>query len=108
MARAGDAATPLLLTEFGTASSGAFPNPYDKGLAGQAIYLRRAFRLLLRKRARWRIAGADWFAWQDGPSADPHCVFCEFAGLFDFAGRAKPSWHAFRSVALHPGTQPVR
>lgn len=99
MARAGDGRMPLQLTELGTASSGVFPNPYDKGLAGQAAYLRRAFRLLISRRARWRLAGVDWFAWQDAPAVDPHCVFCEYAGLFDVDGNPKPSWRAFRSVA---------
>lgn len=106
MARAGDGRTPLQLTEFGTASSGAFPNPYDKGLAGQALYLRQAFQLLLRKRSRWRIDGADWFTWRDGSAVDPHCVFCEYAGLFDSSGRAKPSWHAYRRIVT--GASPAR
>jgi hypothetical protein len=99
MARAGDSGTPLQLTELGTASSGLFPNPYDKGPAGQASYLRRAFGLLLDERRRWRIAGVDWFTWQDAPTADPHCVFCQYAGLFDGDGNPKQSWWAYRSLA---------
>jgi hypothetical protein len=108
MARAGDGRAPLLLTELGAASAGLFPNPYDKGLAGQALYLRRAFSLLLERRKRWRIAGANWFAWQDAPQADPHCVFCQYAGLFDSGGNPKPSWRAFRSVAEAATTARVR
>jgi hypothetical protein len=30
---------------------------------------------------------------------DPHCVFFEFAGLFDDAGRPKPAWRALRRIA---------
>jgi hypothetical protein len=99
MARAGDGETALQLTELGTASGGLFPNPYDKGAAGQAAYLRRAFGLLVDQRRRWRITGVDWFTWQDAPNADPHCVFCQYAGLFDVDGNPKPSWGAFRSFA---------
>lgn len=108
MARAGDARKPLQVTEFGTASSGLFPNPYDAGLAGQASYLRRAFRLFIAKRSRWRLTGIDWFAWQDASAVDPHCVFCEYAGLFDSEGRPKPSWRAFQGIAADPTTARLR
>lgn len=99
MVEAGDGATPLLLTEIGVASDGAFPNSFDKGLGGQATFLRRVLRLVLRNRDRWRIAGVDWFTWRDAPTADPHCVFCQYGGLFDGSGAAKPAWWAFRRIA---------
>jgi hypothetical protein len=108
MARSGDAGTPLQVTELGTASNGVFPNPYDKGPAGQATYLRRAFRLLLGERRRWRIAGIDWFTWQDASAPDPHCVFCQYAGLFDGDGNPKPSWSAFRRFAAGAAAGRVR
>ena len=99
MATAGDAGTPLLLSELGVASAGAFPNPFDKGRRGQAAFLRRAFRLALRNRRRWRLAGLHWYTWRDAAAADPHCVFCQYGGLLDAAGAAKPSWSAFRRIA---------
>lgn len=99
MARAGDRATPLQLTEIGVASDGAFPNPFDKGSKGQAAFLRKVFRLALRNRARWRLSGVDWFTWRDAEAADPHCVFCEYGGLFDAGGTAKPAWWALRAIA---------
>jgi hypothetical protein len=89
----------LQLTELGVASDGVFPNPFDKGLAGQAEFLRRALSLTAQNRHRWRIAGVDWFTWQDSDVADPHCVFCEFAGLFDASGEPKPAWSVFRRLA---------
>ncbi len=98
MARAGDRRTPLQLTELGVASGGAFPNPFDKGPEGQAAFLRRVVRLVLRNRRRWRIAGLDWFTWRDAPAADPHCVFCQYGGLFDGSGAAKPAWEALRQA----------
>lgn len=96
MARAGDGAKPLLVTEIGVASAGVFRNPFDKGRRGQARFLKAAYDLMLKYRGRWRLAGAYWFTWQDATAPDPHCVFCEFAGLFDSAGRPKPAWGAFR------------
>jgi polysaccharide biosynthesis protein PslG len=101
MAAGGDGRKPLQLTELGVASDGVFPNAFDKGPVGQAAFLRRALSLVARNRRRWRIAGVDWFTWQDSGAADPHCVFCEFAGLFDASGEPKPAWDAFRRL-LNP------
>jgi hypothetical protein len=50
-------------------------------------------------RHRWRIAGAYWFTWQDALRPDPHCGFCQGAGLFRLGGGAKPAWAAYRKVA---------
>ncbi len=99
MSNAGDARKPLQLTEIGVASAGRFPNPYNKGRRGQASYLQRVFRLAIGNRARWRLAGIDWFAWQDATAADPHCVFCESGGMFDASGTPKPAWQSFRRIA---------
>jgi polysaccharide biosynthesis protein PslG len=98
MAAAGDGSTPLQITEIGVASGAASPTPWAPGPAGQARFLRRAYDLLLRERRRWRIAGVDWFSWEDGPAPDPHCPFCQHAGLFALDGSAKPAWHAYRRL----------
>ncbi len=102
MREAGDGRTPLQLTELGVASDGAFPNPFDKGPHGQAAFVRKALGLIVENRSRWRLAGVDWFTWQDAPAADPHCVFCQYGGLFDAAGEAKPAWWAFRQATASP------
>jgi len=99
MSEAGDGAKQLLVSELGVASGGLIQSTFVKGLDGQAAFLRRAFGMLLAKRSRWRVAGVDWFAWQDVPAADAHCSFCQGAGLFDVDGRPKPSWRAFRDLA---------
>ncbi len=108
MEESGDGDKPLLLTEIGVASGGTYPNAFDKGARGQASFLRRAFRLLTVKRRAWRIAGVDWFTWQDGSAPDPHCVFCEYGGLFDAAGLPKPAWWALRRVAVGARASVVR
>lgn len=108
MAEAGDEATPLLISELGVASWSTFPSDFVKGADGQARFLRRAFHRLLLMRARWRLAGAYWFTWQDQPGPDRRCSFCQGAGLLDLAGRPKPAWWAFRQVALQAGERRVR
>jgi hypothetical protein len=102
MLSARDGRTPLAITELGVASGGP-ASSMVKTPAGQAAFLRRAYGLLLRRQRRWRIAGVDWYSWQDGPE-DPHCVFCQHAGLFDLEGDAKPAWRAFRRLSSRAGS----
>jgi polysaccharide biosynthesis protein PslG len=108
MSAAGDSRKPLQLTELGVASAGVYQNPFDKGPRGQASFLRRAFRLAIENRRRWRLTGLDWFTWQDAPAADPHCVFCQYGGLFDANNAAKPSWWTFRRLAGQVAASSVR
>jgi polysaccharide biosynthesis protein PslG len=98
MRAAGDGGKPLQITELGIASASTVPTPFAKGRRGQARFLRRAFGLLLAQRQRWRIAGVDWFSWEDGLRPDPSCPFCRHAGLFTRGGTAKPAWHAYRRL----------
>jgi hypothetical protein len=102
MARAGLARMPLLVSELGIASGARLPTGFARGVRGQATFLRRAYEMLLRQRRRWRIAGVDWYAWQDTLLPDPHCVFCQFAGLFDASDEPKPAWWALRHLATSP------
>jgi polysaccharide biosynthesis protein PslG len=99
MVAAGDGRKQMLISELGVASDSQLPTGFNWGLKGQASFLRRAFDLLLRARERWHIAGVEWYAWQDMPGSDPHCVFCQHAGLLDGAGKPKPAWWAFKRIA---------
>jgi hypothetical protein len=98
MAMAGERRTPLEVTEFGVASMGEGGSSMVKSTAGQARFLRAAYELLLENRRRWRIVGADWFTWRDGKEPDPHCDFCEGAGLINSDGIPKPAWSAYRRL----------
>ena len=98
MAEAGDARTPLAITEIGVASGARIRTPFDRGRRGQARYLARSFSRLATKRREWRLAGVWWFAWQDAGGSDPICAFCEYAGLLDKSGDPKPSWAALKRV----------
>ena len=95
----GDGRKPLLISELGVASGPRYRSPFDLGLSGQARFLARAYRALLRNRQHWRIAGAYWFSWRDLGGFDPHCAFCPYSGLLDVAGEPKPAWYAFRRLA---------
>ncbi|HVY97581.1 MAG TPA: hypothetical protein VHA54_11535 [Solirubrobacterales bacterium] len=108
MSQAGDGREPLLISELGVASWGSFPSSFVLGPDGQARFVRDALGLLVRERRRWHIAGVDWFAWQDAPAADPHCSFCEGAGLFAAGGRPKPAWLAFRRAVAAARSGPER
>jgi hypothetical protein len=97
MAAAGDARTPLQITEIGVASASRRPTEFARGPAGQARFVTRTLGMLVANRRRWRLAGIDWFAWQDGGS-DPYCDFCEFAGLVRADGTPKPALGALRGL----------
>ena len=98
MVAGGAARKPLLVTEIGVASDGAYPSAFVKGRSGQAEFLEAAFARLRAMRHRWRIAGAYWFTWRDQPRPDPHCSFCQGAGLLELEGGGKPAWTAYRRV----------
>lgn len=108
MSQAGDARTPLLISEIGLASAARIRTPFDRGLRGQARFLTRAFTRLAAERRRWRLAGAYWFAWKDATGADPICAFCEHSGLFDVSGKPKPAWGALKRVLARVGPGLVR
>lgn len=101
MVAGGAGRKPLLVTEFGVASHGDYPSAFVEGEEGQARFLRDSFERLLAMRHRWHIAGAYWYTWQDEADADPHCGFCQGAGVLRLNGTAKPAWYVFqRLVAL--------
>jgi hypothetical protein len=94
--RAGDPRTPLEITEVSWGSGGPRGYPLVTTPKGQARMLRKSFRLLRNSRREWRISQVDWFSWEDGATADPACLWCEYAGLFTRDRRPKPAWKAFK------------
>jgi hypothetical protein len=100
MVAGGAGRKPLIVTEFGVASHGDYPSAFVEGEEGQARFLRDAYERLLAMRHRWRIAGAYWYTWQDEAGADPHCAFCQGAGLLRLDGTAKPAWFAYQRLAI--------
>jgi polysaccharide biosynthesis protein PslG len=103
MVAGGAGGKPLIVTEFGVASQGDFPSAFVEGEEGQARFLRSAYLRLLAMRRKWNIAGAYWYTWQDEAKADPHCGFCQGAGLLRLNGTAKPAWFAYQRLATGHG-----
>ena len=95
MAARGDGGAKVRVTEFGWGS--ARHGNLNAGRRGQARMLKKAFRMLERKRRAWNIRGANWFSWRDNP--DGGCSFCASSGLFEANREPKPSWAAFKRVA---------
>ena len=94
--RAGDDDVGLWITELGWAS-GKGEHPLEKGFKGQANLLTKSFSLLGKHADAWNLEGVVWFTWED--RIDPAiCGFCETAGLFDYGGRSKPSYAAFKEA----------
>lgn len=95
-----DARTGFYLTEFGWGSGS--DTRLDKGLAGQATELTKAFRVLRRHRREWNVQGTYWFSLSEEPP-NVGCAFCDTTGLFTNSFVAKPAWFAFVNAA---GGQP--
>ncbi len=92
----GDGGTGLWITEIGWGS--AAKGPFQKGSAGQARELGRAFSLFKANRSRWRLEGVDWWSLTDDPSATA-CNFCGHTGLFTAGFQPKPAWSRFAALA---------
>ena len=108
MVAGGAGRKPLIVTEFGVASQGDYPSAFVLGEQGQARFLRSAYARLLAMRHRWRIAGAYWYTLRDEADADPHCAFCQGAGLLRVDGTAKPAWFALQGTVSRYGARRTR
>ena len=91
----GDRQAGLWVTELGWASGGP-PSPLNRGRAGQAKSLRRAFSYLRSKRRELKIENVDWYSWRDVPATGPSiCEWCPKSGLVTETLEAKPALRAF-------------
>jgi hypothetical protein len=94
MAKNGDGATPLWITEFGWGSAPADGSGINLGPAGQASMLTRSFRLILSNRSTWNVQRLYWFDWRDPPPGSPYgeiCIRCGSAGLVAYDRIPKPA-----------------
>lgn len=97
MRRNGDGRSRIWISEMGY-GSGQGDNELNLGPRGQAKALREAFRTVRKYRRRFAISRVSWFNWRDPDSYRGACEWCPLAGLFDAAGRAKPSWQVYRRM----------
>ena len=95
MASHGDATKPLWLTELAWGSAPPDSFGINKGPAGQAQLLTRAYKLILDHRAAWNIQRLFWYHWRDPQHTAASCSFCGSAGLLNFDRSAKPAYAAF-------------
>ena len=103
MAQAGDARTPLLLSEVSWSSGkgqASLVYGWETTERGQADRLREAVSAFVRERVRLRLAGFYWYTWLS-PKPGSAASF-DYAGLRRLSGDGdvvdKPALAAFRAV----------
>ncbi len=90
-----DGSTPLWITEIAWGSAPPDHIGINKGPAGQAQMLTRAYKLVLAHRAAWNIQHLFWYHWRDPKNTHASCSFCGSAGLLNFNRSPKPAYAAF-------------
>jgi hypothetical protein len=96
---AGDARTPIRVTELGWGIESDGEERLATTVDGQAAMLTDSFDLLLARAEQWNLAGILWYAWRDTPSGVTVCRWCGTAGLFDAEGNPRPAWSAYADLA---------
>lgn len=92
-----DGKKKLWLTEIGWGSKkGGTTSRLGVGKKKQAKLLKKSFKLLLRKRRKWKVGGVLYYTWRDLPKSESPCDWCASAGLFNTTGsKAKPAWKQY-------------
>jgi hypothetical protein len=94
MARNGDAAKPMWITELGWPTLDEVGNGFSTTERGQKRLLVRTFNRVIRERPSWRVDKIVWYTWRDN-SLFANCNLCRSSGLFRKDLTPKPSWAAF-------------
>ena len=94
-----DRRTKIWITESGWATHGDFPsNAWTTSEETQAKRMRDTWRMLVRRRSRYRIRGVVWYNWRDlSPGGGSPDWWGNHCGLFRLDGSAKPVWDVYRS-----------
>ena len=92
-----DGHTPIWITEVGWGSRPPKTDRFhlNKGLHGQARYLKKTFRMVLHHRRSWNVKRVFWFRWRDPTQSKCFGSIACSAGLFKARGKPKPAWGAF-------------
>ena len=85
------------ITELGWSSSRRGGGKLAKTPKLQATLLKRSYKLLERKRRRWKVGGVYWYTWRDFKSGI--CDWCPHAGLVTRGRSPKPAYRKYRRVA---------
>ncbi len=94
-----DAATPLWISELAWGSAPPDSRGINKGPAGQAQMLTKAFKTVLANRTAWNVDHLFWYHWRDPKHSRASCTFCGSAGLLQFNRIAKPALKAFKNFS---------
>jgi Glycosyl hydrolase catalytic core len=92
-----DAATPLWISELAWGSDPPDGLGINKGPAGQAQFLTKAYKLILANRRAWNIQRLFWYHLRDPVSAVASCSFCASAGIEKPDRTHKPSFDAMKA-----------
>ncbi len=96
MAKNGDQATPLWITEIGWGSAPPDRFGINQGLQGQSTMLTKSFGLILSHQKEWNVGRLFWFDWRDpSKTGVVKCSFCASAGLLRYDRTPKPAYHSF-------------
>src|SRR3954453_8459969 len=100
----GDRRKRIRITEIGWGTGGDPAGTHFRtSLKGQALRLRKTYKLLLKRHKRYRLDGIYWFALIDrGPHPGENDFWGLHSGLLDVNGRAKPAWRTFVKIARPP------
>jgi hypothetical protein len=105
---AGDAATPIRVTEFGWATGGE-PSLFTTDERGQAQLVAEAVVALRQAAARLQLRSLVYFKWRDHPRpAGASDLWPHYAGLLRADGSGKPSLNAFATAIAQPLDAPAR
>ncbi len=93
-----DGTTPLWISELAWGSDPPDGGGINKGEAGQAQLLTKAYTLILNNRKAWNVQRLFWYLFRDPLNPVATCSFCASAGL-ERANRAhKPAFNAFKAI----------
>lgn len=96
---AGDEDAALFVTEIGWGSDPDLPSQLTVSRPEQARLLRRAYKMMIRKREDWDLKGALWYTWRDPTNPAGLCGWCASAGLLDDDLDPKPAWYEYAELA---------
>jgi hypothetical protein len=94
----GDAATPMWISELAWGSDPPDSQGINKGPAGQAQLLTKAYKMVLANRRAWNVQHLFWYLLRDPVDPVASCSFCASAGILNPNRTRKPSYNAFKAI----------
>ncbi len=99
MKNGGNGEDGVWVTEIGWGSNPSVKSELTKTAKKQAVLLRKAYELLIKKRDAWNVQGALWYTWRDPANPVGRCGWCRSAGLVDNDLDGKPAWREYAKLS---------